>query len=278
MKKAGLIVGLIMMPVLAACAKKGDVQIDVEIASPVEVEAQADDVNVDEDMNIDYDGAVQASNQNTPPSTTQNSTQLVRKNPNIPLDALIGPEVEKPFIEGDQWVELDRSILTDDTYDITADPAGVTANFVHAEVGKKHDGVKYYLEYIDNDSFYITFDNTAGKKGRLIEMFIYDKTFPNKAGEDWSLARASYYIEPGKFVTMSYHIDGKMKEGKPLEFGIAIDDRGFNYKNDKASTFEKSQPFNLDITYYGVDNSVEYEDVSLKAISEKLPAGFCAIK
>ena len=272
MKKAGLIVGLVVLPVMVACTNNAKIRTNVVASETVysdDIENQTQiDVPVDNEGNPVSDGN----------EKTQSRSAFTEINYEIPLEALIGPEVEKPFEEGDQWVYLDRNILSDDTYDTQTDSAGVAEKFVHCEIGKKHDGVKYFLEYIDNNNFYITFDNSENSCGRCIELFIFDKTFPNKDGEDWSLDRVTYYIEAGETVTKQYHTDNKMKEESPVQFGIAIDDRGFNYSDDKALIYDRSKEYNLDITYYGVDHSVYYEDVNLKAVNETVPEGFNGIK
>ena len=249
MKKAGLVIGLVALPLLVACNPAKSQPENIPVSS--EIEVQIDEPVPVEELDTIGSGADGAS---------------------------VEPESEKPFVEGDQWVELDRSSLSDDTYDPAQDSAAVASLFVHSEVGKAHDGVKYYLEYIDNDNLYVTFDNSANTSGRCVELFVFDNTLPNKDGEDWSIARAKYYIEAGETVVKQYHIGGQMKEEKPLRFGIAIDDRGFNYEQDRASTYEKSGTFNLDITYYGIDNTVFYYDVNAKAVEEKLPEGFNNIK
>ena len=182
----------------------------------------------------------------------------------------IAPEDTKIFTEEDRWVYLDRedSVVKDD--DIEEDPS----KFVHYKVGNSE--VKYYLEYIDENSFYITLDNSDNAYGRYIKLFIYDVTMPSD--ELWSLYIANYYVEPGEVATKNYHIDGKMKEKYPLQFGIAIDDRGFNYSDGKADVFKKTGAFNLDMTYYGIDNTIEYYDIDGEPKTEKLPENFNNIK
>lgn len=180
----------------------------------------------------------------------------------------------KLLTEEDKWLYLDRDSLNGDTYSPSADSSSMGSKFVHYEVGGSHEGVAYYLEYIDNDDFYITFDNSGNDYGRCIELFIYDKTFPNEKDEEWHLDRAVYYIDAGETVTKQYGINGRIIEDRPIQFGISIDDRGFNYYQDKANILEKSKPYNLDITYYGVDNTAVYYDIDQNPVNDTLPDGF----
>lgn len=178
---------------------------------------------------------------------------------------------------GEDIVKLDRENLDDDTFDAAADEAGVSSKFVHCQVGKEFEGMKYYLEYIDNDDLYITFDNSENKRGRSLEFLVYDTTFPNSEGEDWHIDRVNYFIDAGKTVTMQYPLDGQIKEEQPVKFGMSIFDKGLNYKNGRADTSKKSAEVNLSIDYYGKDNTICYRDSENNLVKVNLPDGFCGI-
>ena len=128
MKKAGLIVGLVVLPVMVACTNNAKIRTNVVASETVysdDIENQTQiDVPVDNEGNPVSDGN----------EKTQSRSAFTEINYEIPLEALIGPEVEKPFEEGDQWVYLARSILSDDTYDTQTDSAGVAEKFVHCEI------------------------------------------------------------------------------------------------------------------------------------------------
>ena len=190
-------------------------------------------------------------------------------------DAVVETESEKPYEEGDEWYYLDRNSLNDDTYDSNTDGTGIAGSFIHYEIGRAHEGVKYYLEYIDADSLYITFDNSANDHGRCIELNIFDKTLPNVPGKEWTIDKANYYIAAGETLTKKYRIDGQMLEESPVAFGISIFDNGFKYYNDRADVTKRDNRYNLDITYYGIDNTVEYYDIDQNYVTDTLPDGFC---
>jgi len=206
----------------------------------------------------------------------EDSVDIGEEDSNIISDV----SVSKRFETDDQWHYLEEDKIVDGTY-IEDDKI---TNFKHYKVGDGYDGMTYYIEYIDRDNMYITFENSEGANAKQLTVSVYDCVTPL----DWNTESVDYFIESGETVTKQYRIDNRIKEDRPIEFGIFIHDAGWKYKDYqgryRADIFERGEDYNLDIIYYGYDNTISYKydpmsfnDESFKG-NDNLPDGIVSFR